>query len=79
MSEQVVERYWSVFMRYLPLLRILDAKKYGWLIVQIHGRRPVRVGFLPGLEAVNEVDRERGEASDITLSDFDNSEKCGTM
>jgi len=61
MSEQIVERYWSVFMRYLPLLRILEAKKYGWLIVQIHGRRPVRVGFLPGLEAVSEVGMEGTE------------------
>jgi len=61
MSEQVVERYWSVFMRYLPLLRILEAKKYGWLIVQIHGRRPVRVGFLPGLEAVSEAGMEGTE------------------
>ena len=61
MNEQVVERYWSVFMRYLPLLRILEAKKYGWLIVQVHGRRPVRVGFLPGLEAVDGVGMEGTE------------------
>jgi len=61
MSEQIVELYWSMFMRYLPVLRILEGKKYGWFIVQIHGRRPVRVGFLPGLEAVSEAGMEGTE------------------
>ena len=61
MNEQIVEQYWSVFMRYLPLVRILASKKYGWVLVQIHGRRPVRVGFLPGLEAVSEAGMEGTE------------------
>lgn len=61
MSEQIVERYWSVFMRYLPLLRILESKKYGWLLVQVHGKNPVRVGYLPALEAVGEGGAESAE------------------
>jgi hypothetical protein len=55
-----VERYWSTFRRYLPLLKLLEAKKYGWVIVQIHGKEPKRVGYLPALEAVGNGDK--GEA-----------------
>jgi hypothetical protein len=44
-----VERYWAMFRRYLPLLRVLEGKPYGFAIVQLHGKRPVRAGYLPDL------------------------------
>jgi len=44
-----IERYWAMFRRYLPLLRVLEGKPYGFAIVQLHGKRPVRAGYLPDL------------------------------
>jgi len=41
--------------RWLPLLRFLAKKQYGLVIVQLHGGKPVKVGYVPGLEAVGEA------------------------
>lgn len=54
MPNEEVERYRGMFRRYLPLLKMLEAKKYGWVIVQIHGKEPKRFGFLPSLQAVDD-------------------------
>lgn len=59
-DNQVVEQYLPVLMRYLPLLRLFASKPYGWFLVQVHGKKPVRYGYLPGLEAVEEGEDERG-------------------
>jgi len=55
MNKQVVEQYWAVFRRHLPLLKFLDKKKYGLVIVQLHAGKPVKVGYVPGLEALGEA------------------------
>jgi len=56
-----VERYWAMFRRYLPLLRKLEGKPYGFAIVQLHGKRPVRAGYVPKLVRLGD-DVGEGEA-----------------
>ncbi len=64
MTSQNVERNWAMMRRYLPLLEFLEGKKFGLVIVQLHGGRPVKMGHLPGLEAVEEVEAVGEETLD---------------
>jgi len=56
MKAEVIERYLPVLRRFLPLLKFLEDKDYGFVIMQLHGRRPAKLGYVPGLETVGEVE-----------------------
>jgi len=53
--EEVIERYLPLLRRWLPLLQFLSKKQYGMVIVQLHGGKAVKVGYVPEMEAVEEA------------------------